>query len=283
MSREWAQFASTRRTLRVSKPQGQQRSTYWLQLPYRYSVPLMGAMVLLHWLMSRGLFLASIREQWEPCSDPGHRRLRLLTPGNPARFLPDDGHDRGTNLAGALQVHQCGHPCRELLLCGHQCGGPPAGLRSRRRGCPSAIAIRCCPRDCSRDAEAEAHWHGQNALCKPRQGLSRASEFLERTSPAFAGRRCVLVSWKAAASLGACGVAQWKMVTISDDAAARALPAQRHVQMPADPLLWSHQCFKASSVASRPCLGKPDDSPLGRRSLRSESAGNDAICLQPAL
>lgn len=61
MSREWAQFASTRRTLRVSKPQGQQRSTYWLQLPYRYSVPLMGAMVLLHWLMSRGLFLASIR------------------------------------------------------------------------------------------------------------------------------------------------------------------------------------------------------------------------------
>ena len=165
MSREWAQFASTRRTLRVSKPQGQQRSTYWLQLPYRYSVPLMGAMVLLHWLMSRGLFLASIREQWEPCSDPGHRRLRLLTPGNPARFLPDHGHDRGTNLAGALQVHQCGHPCRELLLCGHQCGGPPAGLRSRQRGRPSAIAIRCCPRDCSRDAEAEVHWHGQNALC----------------------------------------------------------------------------------------------------------------------
>lgn len=60
MNQEYIQFAKTPKALRVSRPQGQQRSTYWLQLPYRYSIPLMSAMVLLHWLVSRSIFLVRI-------------------------------------------------------------------------------------------------------------------------------------------------------------------------------------------------------------------------------
>lgn len=50
-------FASERKALRVSNPSGAQRSTYWLQLPYRYTIPLMIAMSLLHWLISQSFFL----------------------------------------------------------------------------------------------------------------------------------------------------------------------------------------------------------------------------------
>lgn len=60
VNREYIQFATKRKALRVSRPQGQQRATYWLQLPYRYSIPLMLAMVLLHWLVSRSIFLVRI-------------------------------------------------------------------------------------------------------------------------------------------------------------------------------------------------------------------------------
>jgi len=33
---EWLQYAKNRRPLRVSSPEGQQKSTYYLQLPYIY-------------------------------------------------------------------------------------------------------------------------------------------------------------------------------------------------------------------------------------------------------
>ena len=49
-----------RKTLRVSAPSGAQRSTPWLSLPYRYAVPLLIAMGLLHWLASESIFLARI-------------------------------------------------------------------------------------------------------------------------------------------------------------------------------------------------------------------------------
>ncbi|KAF2118006.1 hypothetical protein BDV96DRAFT_489526 [Lophiotrema nucula] len=42
LAREWDQYAYHRKGLRVSsKPKGAQRSIYFLQLPYRYSVPLL--------------------------------------------------------------------------------------------------------------------------------------------------------------------------------------------------------------------------------------------------
>ena len=61
VAEEWAGYAVERKTLRVSKPRAQQRSTYWLNLPWTYSVPLLLLSALLHWLVSRSLYLVSIR------------------------------------------------------------------------------------------------------------------------------------------------------------------------------------------------------------------------------
>ncbi|SMQ51901.1 unnamed protein product [Zymoseptoria tritici ST99CH_3D7] len=52
-------YASTRKPLRTTRPVGQQRTTYWLQMPYRYVLPLMAGMALLHWLVS-SIFLVQI-------------------------------------------------------------------------------------------------------------------------------------------------------------------------------------------------------------------------------
>jgi len=35
---EWSRFAHSRKPLRVTSPAGQQRSTYFLSLPYRYAI-----------------------------------------------------------------------------------------------------------------------------------------------------------------------------------------------------------------------------------------------------
>lgn len=55
---EVAGFTTTRKALRTTNPQGAQRSSYWLSLPFSYALPLAGASSLLHWLISRALFLA---------------------------------------------------------------------------------------------------------------------------------------------------------------------------------------------------------------------------------
>ncbi|KAI7066054.1 hypothetical protein KC340_g14348 [Hortaea werneckii] len=49
-----------KKALRVTTPHGQQRSTYYLQLPFRYAAPLLVASATLHWLISQGIFLARI-------------------------------------------------------------------------------------------------------------------------------------------------------------------------------------------------------------------------------
>jgi hypothetical protein len=57
---EWMSYATKRQPLRVTNPEGEQNSTYWLQLPYAISIPILVAMTLLHWLVSQSIFLASI-------------------------------------------------------------------------------------------------------------------------------------------------------------------------------------------------------------------------------
>jgi hypothetical protein len=58
---EWSSMATIRQPLRVSRPRGEQRSTYYLQLPYLYILPLMAAMSCLHWLVARSIFLLSVK------------------------------------------------------------------------------------------------------------------------------------------------------------------------------------------------------------------------------
>ena len=57
---EYNDFATQRKTLRVTRPKGEQRSTYYLSLPYRYSLPLIAVSVFMHWLLSQCIFLVKI-------------------------------------------------------------------------------------------------------------------------------------------------------------------------------------------------------------------------------
>lgn len=61
MAVEWTSYSVERKALRVSHARtGAQRSTYFLQLPYRIGLPLMIASTTLHWLVSQSIFLVSI-------------------------------------------------------------------------------------------------------------------------------------------------------------------------------------------------------------------------------
>ena len=60
LANEWNGYAHERKPLRVTYPHGAQRSTYRLQLPYKYGVPLLIVSATLHWLVSQSLFLANV-------------------------------------------------------------------------------------------------------------------------------------------------------------------------------------------------------------------------------
>ncbi|KAI0836750.1 hypothetical protein F5Y06DRAFT_288376 [Hypoxylon sp. FL0890] len=57
MAREWSIFSEGYHALRVTDPKGDQYSTYRLQLPYKYSVPLITISIFLHWLLSNTIYL----------------------------------------------------------------------------------------------------------------------------------------------------------------------------------------------------------------------------------
>ena len=60
LAEEWNAYATKRKFLRVTSPTGAQRSTYRLQLPYRYGIPLLVASSILHWFVSQSIFLARV-------------------------------------------------------------------------------------------------------------------------------------------------------------------------------------------------------------------------------
>lgn len=55
---EYSSYGVKRKALRVTWPikDSQQRSTYWLSVPYRYVVPILGLHMILHWLISQSIF-----------------------------------------------------------------------------------------------------------------------------------------------------------------------------------------------------------------------------------
>ena len=62
LASEYFGYVRDRKGLRVStpKPDTSQRSTYFLQLPYRVAIPLMILSGVLHWLVSQSIFLAVV-------------------------------------------------------------------------------------------------------------------------------------------------------------------------------------------------------------------------------
>lgn len=65
LSHEYSDYAVKRSALRVTTPKGEQRSTYWLQLPFKYGIPLVVASGVLHWLISQSIFLARVATRWD--------------------------------------------------------------------------------------------------------------------------------------------------------------------------------------------------------------------------
>ncbi|KAI0870866.1 hypothetical protein GGS24DRAFT_89163 [Hypoxylon argillaceum] len=57
VEKDWNSFCQSYQPLRVSYPAGLQVSTYRLQLPYSLSIPLIGASIGFHFLVSSGIFL----------------------------------------------------------------------------------------------------------------------------------------------------------------------------------------------------------------------------------
>ncbi|KAL2292349.1 hypothetical protein FJTKL_09335 [Diaporthe vaccinii] len=57
MAKEWSAMGTRYKALRVTNPKGQQSSTYFLQLPYRYSVPLLTISISLHWILSGCIYI----------------------------------------------------------------------------------------------------------------------------------------------------------------------------------------------------------------------------------
>jgi hypothetical protein len=69
LGNEWNMFASQRKGLRVSNgAQGSQRTTYFLQLPFRWAIPLLTLSAILHWLCSQSLFLVSLQIRYSGSS-----------------------------------------------------------------------------------------------------------------------------------------------------------------------------------------------------------------------
>lgn len=61
VSREWSLMAHARKGLRTSTSRGEQRSTYWLQLPLKFAIPMLAVSTGLHYLVSQALFFVSLR------------------------------------------------------------------------------------------------------------------------------------------------------------------------------------------------------------------------------
>ncbi|KAI1455288.1 hypothetical protein F4805DRAFT_468796 [Annulohypoxylon moriforme] len=57
MAREWSLYSEGYHPLRVTDPKGEQFSTYRLQLPFKYSIPLILVSIVLHWLLSNTIYL----------------------------------------------------------------------------------------------------------------------------------------------------------------------------------------------------------------------------------
>lgn len=66
MAKEWSAMATRYKALRVTNPKGQQISTYFLQLPYRYSVPLLAISILLHWVLSGCIYILLTQGSYYP-------------------------------------------------------------------------------------------------------------------------------------------------------------------------------------------------------------------------
>ncbi|CAI6336339.1 unnamed protein product [Periconia digitata] len=73
---EFSNYAIKRAPLRVTLPSPSQRSTYFLSLPFTFSIPLLLSSIILHWLTSQSIFLARIAVFTEPIAGRAPSEVR---------------------------------------------------------------------------------------------------------------------------------------------------------------------------------------------------------------
>ena len=57
VANEWDGFVETRKSVRVTAPQGIQRSTYFISVPLKYGLPILAAFGALHFAISQSVFV----------------------------------------------------------------------------------------------------------------------------------------------------------------------------------------------------------------------------------
>lgn len=138
---EWDTFSQGRKGLRVStSPQGYQRTSHFLSLPYRYGLPLITLSALIHWLISQSIFLVSANAYDEPTRRRPYSDIMALGYSPLAIII--------TVCVGILLP-------AALLLMGcrrFKSGMPIAG------GCSLAIAAACHPRAKTDDDEFDIEY-----------------------------------------------------------------------------------------------------------------------------
>jgi hypothetical protein len=170
---EWQRFFRERKGLRVSDvPRGAQRTSYFLQLPYRAAIPLMVASGILHWLVSQSIFLVSIEtfvwnERWAVPGEPAYKRA---------------GKDFIDNGFGDPSILTCGYSPAPMVLVllvavGMIVSLVVMGMRRYKAGMPVAssnslaIAAACHLPDHEREMGG-----GEVSLRKVRWGVVRGKE-----------------------------------------------------------------------------------------------------------
>jgi hypothetical protein len=141
LATEWDSYARHRKGLRVSSPPvGAQRTTYFLQLPYRYSLPLLAISGLLHWLVSQSIFLAFI----EIYRDPVSERVSSGTTGSSTRTIEPINNfiTCGWSPAGVFSVIMVGVGMVVFLLATafRRLGGSGMPVAA---SCSAAISAAC--------------------------------------------------------------------------------------------------------------------------------------------
>jgi hypothetical protein len=78
--REWSHLSLRFQPLRVSRPRGLQKASYRLQLPMRWSVPLMVTSGVLHWLISNCIYVSFYTSKCAPFCSPLPTTLSVFHP-----------------------------------------------------------------------------------------------------------------------------------------------------------------------------------------------------------
>ena len=76
---DWAKYSTKRKPLRVSFPQGIQRSSFFISMPLKYEIPFTATMALLHWAVSQSVFVVRVVSHW---SDGSEDVGSTITAGN---------------------------------------------------------------------------------------------------------------------------------------------------------------------------------------------------------